>query len=253
MKQDTRITIEDISFGFGAQLIFDHFSLNLGEENPVVILGPSGCGKTTLLRLGAGLLKPSTGAIRCEDSRTGDPAFVSKHHCSFVFQEPRLLPWLTVWENVLLPIKTLMPVKQAEKRVQHFLELVSLSDKAEMYPDELSGGQRQRVSIARAFTYPGQFMFMDEPFQSLDIPLRIELMEMTLHLFKAEPRLLIVVTHDPREAIFLGQRVIVLGNAPQGVIFDEKIRIDPQDRAYASAANSQLEARLLQALKDLQN
>ncbi|MDR3334153.1 MAG: ABC transporter ATP-binding protein [Treponema sp.] len=241
-----KLVVQDLCFGFNEpqgnkkgtnkKLIFDRFSLEVGDEHPLLILGPSGCGKTTLLRLMADLLKPWSGVIRFEPDGT---------RRSFVFQEPRLLPWLTVLDNVILPIKKALGREAAEKRGQHILELVSLDHKAASYPGELSGGQQQRVSIARAFAYPAPVLLMDEPFQSLDIPLRIELMELTLHLLKAEHRLCIVVTHDPREAIYLGRRIIVLGNAPQGIIFDEAVDMVPEDYA----ASGRLEGRLLEALK----
>ncbi|MDR0562223.1 MAG: ABC transporter ATP-binding protein [Spirochaetaceae bacterium] len=227
--------LEDISFGFGEKPLFRDFSLTLGEENPTVILGPSGCGKTTLLRLMAGLLEPQSGRV-VSPAETG---------VSFVFQEPRLLPWLTVWENLLLPVKNAVPIKDAEARARTILEAVSLAEKAQAYPSELSGGQRQRASIARAFIYPSRLMVMDEPFQSLDIPLRIELMELTLKLLEKEPRLLIAVTHDPREAIFLGRRILVLGPPGEGVVFDEP---NPSGRVYASPETSGLESRLIRAL-----
>ncbi|MDR2535219.1 MAG: ABC transporter ATP-binding protein [Treponema sp.] len=233
------LCVRELSFGFSEKPLFDKLSLNFSEENPVIFLGPSGCGKTTLLRLMAGLLEPWSGYVAFSGKASG---------ISFVFQEPRLLPWLTVWENVVLPIKKTLPPKEAKARGAHFLELVSLKDKMRVYPDALSGGQRQRVSIARAFTYPSQIMFMDEPFQSLDIPLRIELMEMTLSLFAEEPRLLIAVTHDPREAIFLGRRILVLGKPPRGVIFDETAPLFSLSRVYGSPTTSELEARLLQSL-----
>ena len=243
-----RIMIEHLSFGFGdpgEKPLFENFSLCLGEENPTVILGPSGCGKTTLLRLMAGLVAPWSGAARAGGEVNKESEKNEKTgRISFVFQEPRLLPWLTVWENALLPVKNILPSKEAEDRAARFLGMVSLKDKAGVYPDALSGGQKQRAAIARAFIYPAGITFLDEPFQSLDIPLRMELMEMTLWLLKAEPRLLVAVTHDPREAVFLGQRIIVLGAAPRGIVFDEA---GGQDRGSPEA--SALETRLLQALR----
>ncbi|MDR2632800.1 MAG: ABC transporter ATP-binding protein [Treponema sp.] len=233
-----RIGFKALSFGFDDTLIFDRFSLELGAENPVVILGPSGCGKTTLLRLGAGLLEPQEGELVYRDG----PKAVS-----FVFQEPRLLPWFKVLENVMLPLKEGFPRKDAEARARHFLALVSLEAKAGCYPHELSGGQRQRASIARAFAYPASVLFMDEPFQSLDIPLRIELMELTLGLLRVEQRLCIAVTHDPREALVLGQRIIVLGEAPGGICFDEIPGLPQEERDYC-AAPGRLERSILKAL-----
>jgi NitT/TauT family transport system ATP-binding protein len=168
---------------------------------------------------------------------------------AFVFQEPRLLPWLTVLENVSLPIRRLAG-SGARSRARYFLELVSLGGRLDAYPGELSGGQRQRVSIARAFAYPAPAVFMDEPFQSLDIPLRIELMEATLGLLEREPRLLIAVTHDPREAVRLGKRILILGHYPGGIVFDEISALSGEERSYGAPDHSLLEGRLLRVLKD---
>ncbi|MDR2393944.1 MAG: ATP-binding cassette domain-containing protein [Treponema sp.] len=238
----TSLQFKNITFGFNETPIFDRFSLELGGENPVVILGPSGCGKTTLLRLGAGLLRPWSGDLVYS---TGEDPIA----CSFVFQEPRLLPWFPVLENVMIPLKTQFLQKEAEERARHFLESVSLQDKAGAYPEALSGGQRQRASIARAFAYPAQILFMDEPFQSLDIPLRIELMELTLGLLKAEPRLCIAVTHDPREALVLGRRILILGKAPGGIRFDKTVNLSPEDREYSSPTQGHWECRMLNVLQ----
>ncbi|MDR2103931.1 MAG: ATP-binding cassette domain-containing protein [Treponema sp.] len=238
-----KIILEDLSFGFGKNPLFDHLNLELEEPGPVTILGPSGCGKTTLLRLMAGLLLPLAGTLRLEGIPfpSGGIAPVS-----FVFQESRLLPWLTVFKNILLPMERILGREAAENRARFFLRLVSLEHKAEAYPEELSGGQKQRVSLARGFAYPAKLVLMDEPFQSLDIPLRVELMEMTRSLLEAEPRLAVMVTHDPREAIYLGRRIIVLGR--RGIVLDEEITLSREERRYAAAGNRDLEARLLRAL-----
>jgi NitT/TauT family transport system ATP-binding protein len=238
-----RLQLFDLSFGFSGKKLFHRLSLSLGAENPVAVLGPSGCGKTTLLRLMAGLLDPWSGQAVYEP---GDEA--GKTGIGFVFQEPRLLPWLTVWENVSLPIKKRFSPKAVQERTERFLELVSLKDKMRVYPEALSGGQRQRVSIARAFAYPAGVLFMDEPFQSLDIPLRIELMEMILTLLEEAPRLLIAVTHDPREAIFFSRRIVVLGKPPEGIVFDQPVS---SKKEYASPESHPLESALLKAIGGL--
>ncbi|MDR1374418.1 MAG: ABC transporter ATP-binding protein [Treponema sp.] len=245
-----RIALEDVSFGFGGKPVFTALSLDIGSENPLAILGPSGCGKTTLLKLLAGLLTPDSGRVR----RTGPSAADGKDRSgtapsAFVFQEPRLLPWLTVLENVSLPIRRLAG-PGARRRARHFLELVSLGGRLDAYPGELSGGQRQRVSIARAFAYPAPAVFMDEPFQSLDIPLRIELMEIILGLLEREPRLLVAVTHDPREAVRLGRRILILGHYPEGIVFDETSAPGAEERARGTPDHSLLEGKLLKALTD---
>jgi NitT/TauT family transport system ATP-binding protein len=245
-----KLILEDLSFGFDNNPVFDRLNLELGERGPVSILGPSGCGKTTLLRLVAGLLTPQGGTLRFEAGPAVEPSPSGPSGriapVSFVFQESRLLPWLTVFKNLLLPMERVLGREAAEDRARLFLRLVSLENKGEAYPEELSGGQKQRVSLARGFAYPAKLVLLDEPFQSLDIPLRIELMEMTRSLLEAEPRLAVMVTHDPREAIYLGRRIIVLGRG--GIVFDEEITLSREERRYASAANSGLEARLLRAL-----
>ena len=234
-------SINKLCFAFGSNTLFDNFSLELNAaDSPLMALGPSGCGKTTLLRLIAGLLTPASGHITAPK-------------VSFAFQEPRLFPQLTALENVALPLEAVALSKSAAlERARYFLELVSLSDKAREYPSALSSGQAQRVSIARAFAYPAPLLLMDEPFQSLDIPLRIELMETLQRMLTVAPRFLFIVTHDPREAVFLGKRIIVLGKTPRGLVFDETINLRPDDRVYgtASLTANALERKLLRALGD---
>ncbi|GHV26471.1 hypothetical protein AGMMS4952_06610 [Spirochaetia bacterium] len=196
------LSIQNLSFAFNEKPLFKDFSLELDDEGPTVLLGASGCGKTTLLRLMAGLLKPQVGVIARD----------SAEDVSFVFQESRLLPWYTVLENVSLPIERTKirgnlgkaaasgfspPDFSPKDRAMHFLRMVSLEDKAGAYPAELSGGQAQRASFARAFAFPAPIILMDEPFQSLDIPLRVQLMDMVLSLLALENRLAVVVSHDP--------------------------------------------------------
>jgi NitT/TauT family transport system ATP-binding protein len=244
------ISIRSLSFSFGSgagsRCVFRNFNLELGNESPAAILGASGCGKTTLLRLIAGLLKPSEGRV---EILPGPP---DRSPVSFVFQEPRLLPWMKVLENTALPLRGLLGGREGEGRARHYLELVGLADKAEARPEELSGGQRQRAGLARAFAYPSPVLLLDEPFQSLDIPLRIQLMDLTLRLLEESPRLTVLVTHDPREAVYMGRRILALGRRPGedhcGLLFDETLNLSREDRAYGSAAQGAMESRLLAAL-----
>ena len=227
------LSLHRLGFDFSGKPLFEGLSLTLGEENPTVILGPSGCCKTTLLRLMASLLKPRSGEIRFwrslpategpsiagagalstadlfdadqrseESPRGASPPLPAMEGpappVSFVFQEPRLLPWYLVLENVMLPLNRSLGREEAESRARHFLGLVSLDDKLRSYPRELSGGQQQRVSMARAFAHPATLILLDEPFQSLDIPLRLELMDLLLDLLHREQRRAVAVTHDPR-------------------------------------------------------
>jgi NitT/TauT family transport system ATP-binding protein len=242
------VKLTNITFGFGDNPLFRDFSLCAGgdAENPLVLLGSSGCGKTTLLRIISGLIKPQSGAV----TREADMV-------SFIFQEPRLLPRLTALQNVMLPLENCLEQSKAQERARHFLALADMESYAQAIPQELSGGQRQRVSIARAFSYPAPLILMDEPFQSLDIPLRIQLMDAVRNLMKAENRFVLAVTHDPREAIYFGKRIIVLGalDGITHIALDEKLEENPDEqtdgaahRDFVSEKTIAIEKRLIAAI-----
>ena len=260
-----KICARNLSFGYGGEPLFDQFDADFdsaGAGRPLVILGPSGCGKTTLLKLLGGLLIPdkgriiySCGAVQNEAVQMaiegGDrDAHNKKPKTAFIFQEPRLLPWLTVLENVSLPLEKDFGKEKARERARYYLSLVFLDDKKASYPGELSGGEAQRVSMARAFAWPSPALFMDEPFQSLDIPLRISLMDLCLSILEKEKRLLITITHDPREAVYMGGRIIVLGRAGEGIVFDRIVALGGEDRAYGSAAAGELERELILKIRN---
>lgn len=237
-----------IDFSWPGREVFRDFSLSLAHGERLAVLGPSGSGKTTLLSLAAGLIQPSAGRLL----RQGDGA------TSFVFQDSRLIEQQSILKNVAIPLYEYRPdyidgkTWQALSRdcAAAMLERVGLGDRLFVRPGELSGGQRQRVALARAFVVPAPLLLLDEPFQSLDLPLRIQLMDLTLDLLKAYPRSLIAITHDVREAIYLCNRAIVLG--PSGIVHEESVELSRQERAYSSsvraAAPAALEARLLSAL-----
>jgi len=262
-----KISVHGLSFGYTEKKLFDDLTVDFdgGAGRPFVILGPSGSGKTTLLKLLGGLLKPQAGEIIFTNVANGNREMPKT---AFMFQEPRLLPWLTVLENVSLPLLKIFGKEEAAERARRFLSLVSLEGMDAAYPAELSGGQAQRVSMARAFAWPAPALFMDEPFQSLDIPLRINLMETCLSLlerddlpegdrrednspknYPEEKRLLIAVTHDPREALYMGGRIVILGKVGEGIVFDRIVNVLPGDRAYGSAATVELEKEIIRVLE----
>jgi NitT/TauT family transport system ATP-binding protein len=241
-----KISVKEISFAYTKETLFEKLSAELNsEDNPLVILGSSGSGKTTFLKLLGGLLQPENGEIIFQESGNAEKA---EQRTAFVFQEPRLLPWLNVLLNVSLPLEKLFGKEEARERAKYFLSLVSLEGKEDVYPKELSGGQAQRVSIARAFAWPAPVLLMDEPFQSLDIPLRINLMDLTLSLLEKEKRFLIAVTHDPREAAYIGKRIIVLEKSGKGIVFDKRVNLPIGERSYGSPAGVELEGEIIQAL-----
>jgi len=260
-----KIRISDLSFAYNDNFIFKNFNADIDDAAlPLVILGPSGSGKTTLLKLLGGILKPQAGNILYSGGEPGLATFEwsgeaapsgedTVPKASFVFQEPRLLPWLTVLENVRLPLERDFGMEDARKKAMDFLSLVSLQNKENALPGELSGGEAQRVSMARAFAWPAPLLLMDEPFQSLDLPLRMSLMDLALSLLKKEKHFLVAVTHDPGEAVYLGGRIIVLGKAGAGIVFDKTVNLPINDRAYGSLASRELEKEIFAALKENPN
>ena len=177
----------------------------------VSLVGPSGCGKTTLLKLLAGLLTPTAGSVRIggRDPRGGlDEGFL-------VFQEPTLLPWLRVRENVALPLRLRgVPPPEQVRRVGHFLDLVGLTAAAERLPHELSLGMQMRVSVARALATRPRFLFLDEPFGAVDELTRNQLNEDLLRLREEHPFTAFFVTHSVAEAVFLSSEVLVMAGGP---------------------------------------
>ena len=243
-----KISVQNLFFGYTGKQLFNNVNAEL-DGGPLLILGPSGSGKTTLLKLLGGLLKPQGGEIRfSEIEKTGTETESAIPKIAFMFQEPRLLPWLTVLENVSLPLEKIFDKEEGRKRARDFLFLVSLGEKEAAYPAELSGGEAQRVSMARAFAWPARALFMDEPFQSLDIPLRINLMDLTLSLLSMEKRLVLAVTHDPREAVYMGKRIIIFGKPGEGIVFDKNVNLGNEDKSYGSAAGLEMEKEIIEYL-----
>jgi NitT/TauT family transport system ATP-binding protein len=178
----------------------------------VSLLGPSGCGKSTALRLIAGLSLPSSGIVR-----VARPSVVAGggHQVGFVFQEPTLMPWTTVRENVRLPLKLAhVPSSAAKARVDEALAQVGLSEFAGAYPRELSGGMKMRVSLARALVTDPDILLMDEPFAALDEITRFRLNNDLLALWRSLRKTVIFVTHSVFESVYLSQRVLVMTARP---------------------------------------
>lgn len=187
----------------------DDISLNVEAGEIVAILGGSGCGKSTLLRLVAGLDEPTGGRIRLD----GETITVPHPDIGFVFQEPRLLPWLTVAGNVGFGI-THLPRGERETRIGEALQRVGLADSAGKWPRELSGGMQQRTSLARALVARPRLLLLDEPFSALDAMTRASLQDHLLDLWAYDRPTLVLVTHDIEEALVLADRVAVLSPRP---------------------------------------
>jgi len=195
-----------------------------------------------------GLLNPGKGSIEFfEQDNEKNPVMPKT---SFMFQDPRLLPWLSLLDNVRIPLDKVFGRKEAAERAKYYLSLAGLYDKILSFPHEISGGQAQRVSLARAFAWPSPLLFLDEPFQSLDIPVKLNLMDLILKLVSCEKRLVIAVTHDPREAVYLGKTILILGRQGRGIIFEKNIDIKEKDRQYGSILSLDLEKEMIEKLRE---
>jgi NitT/TauT family transport system ATP-binding protein len=245
VRTDPVVRLDQVSkqygSGRGALLALDHVSLTVRQGEFVCLLGASGCGKSTLLSLVAGL-----------DEITGGTLDIGGRHVSLMFQEPALFPWLSVTGNVELPLR-LQGVGRAErrKRAEELLEIVRLRGFAHKRPHELSGGMRQRVALARALAQNAEILLMDEPFGALDAMTRDILHDELERIWREQRLTVLFVTHNVREAVRLGDRVILLSSRPGRVIEDFPVtharprRIDsPEVSGQAAEITDRLRAEV---------
>lgn len=237
------LEVKNLSHIFGTLKVLDDISFDVKSGEVVCVLGPSGCGKTTLLRIIAGLIPVRYGGIRL-----GGGAISNRQDIGVVFQEPRLLPWRTTTGNVSLPFE-LGAGKIPESRAEvagEALNIVGLSDFKDSYPHQLSGGMRQRVSLARALVTNPRILLMDEPLTGLDVTTREELQEEIIRIWREKKMSLLWVTHDPEEAVFMADRVIVLSNRPTTIKTVMNIPISrPRSRVSQDFVTAEQELRRL--------
>jgi NitT/TauT family transport system ATP-binding protein len=226
--------VKGIRKHFGDEAVLDALDLAFPENSISVVLGPSGCGKTTLLNILAGLDHDFEGTV------TGFERGMS----SYVFQEDRLLPWLSAVDNIAFVLRPSMRTNEALRIATEALAAVGLAGSTRKKPGELSGGMRRRVALARAFAYPSKTILLDEPFSSLDLKTRIAVMDLFVDLRSLDGRNAIVVTHDVREAIYLGDHIATLSDKPARVRDQFDLELDRSERAYSSGAAASIEARL---------
>ncbi len=186
----------------GLEVLAD-ISFAVDSNRIICFLGPSGCGKTTLLNILAGLTKPDAGHLH---------GFTDS--LSYLFQDPRLLRWRTVAENIDFVLRDRMTAKSRAELIRTNLELVGLWPYRDYYISQLSGGMKQRVAIARAFAYPAEILLMDEPFKSLDLDLKASLIKSFTNIWSRNKRSVFFVTHDIHAAIILGDEILVLSEKP---------------------------------------
>jgi len=206
--------------------ILGPLSLDIKKNSFVSILGSSGAGKSTLLRLASNIIKPTSGSVEYLNNE--------KPNIGFVFQDPTLLPWRSVIDNVLLPAELTSENKKLSKQKAYFwLSKVGLEGKENSLPNQLSGGQKMRVSIARAMVQDCSLLLMDEPFAALDEVTRNKLEDDLLDIWKKNKLTVLFVTHSVTEAVYLAERVLVMSSSPGKILDDvfiteKKLRDDGQ-------------------------
>ena len=205
------------SSGGESRVAIKNLKLSVSESEFLCIVGPSGCGKTTLLNLVAGIDRDATGSVTLKNGQTLDSIRVS-----YMFQTPRLLPWMTVRENVRV---VLDEATAKDGRAEQLLERMDLADSLNEFPNRLSGGMQRRVALARAFATEPQLLLLDEPFVSLDLPVGNLLRQWLLDLWQTRPTTVIFVTHDLREAIYLADRIVFLSRGPSQVVLEKPVNL----------------------------
>lgn len=217
------IALKNIYKSFGQKIVLENMTLNMTDIGITCLLGASGCGKSTVLRIAAGLLKPDSGEVK-----------IPSGACGVVFQDARLLPWLTVFENLKLGLPS-SARKSAKASVGHVLTDVALnaSEVSNMYPRQLSGGMAQRIGIARALLRGSSFLMLDEPFAALDAITRADLQKMLKSLVFEHKISALFVTHDMEESFKIASRIIIMQDGHVTDSIDHKEFADHAGRHLA--------------------
>jgi ABC-type nitrate/sulfonate/bicarbonate transport system ATPase subunit len=244
------VEVRGLRHGFGELAVIDRLDLEVGEHEVVGLVGPSGCGKSTLLELVAGLREPLGGAIAVGGAGSGAARLA---RCAYMPQRDLLLPWYTAIDNAALALRNRGAGRRAARAAaaEHF-ERFGLGGFERSYPDELSGGMRQRVAFLRTLLSGKEVLLLDEPFASLDAITRAEMQQWLATALGADPRTVLIVTHDVEEALYLCDRVAVLSSRPAGVV-TSLLPPDPRradrDAAVTDPAFVALRERAMLALR----
>jgi ABC-type nitrate/sulfonate/bicarbonate transport system ATPase subunit len=242
-----KLVVKDVSKKYLNELILKDISFDAKENEFVSIVGPSGCGKSTLFNILSGLLTPLSGTIELD----GENINGVTGKLGYMHQKDLLIPWRNVIDNVILPLE-LQGVKKQDsyKKAKELIQLFGLEGHEEKYPSQLSGGMRQRASLMRAYMLSKDVMLLDEPFGGLDAITKANMQEYLLHILEKMNRTILFITHDIEEAIFLSDKVIILGKDPAMIL--EVIDIDlPRPRNRDMVLTSEflaLKKRILKLL-----
>lgn len=229
--------------------VLQNINMHLNSNEFVCIVGASGCGKSTLLNIIAGLVPPSSGQVLVDGEAVPGPGADR----GMVFQSYTLFPWLSVAENIAFGLKLRhLSRSEVKQRVAYYLEVVGLSRFAKAYPKQLSGGMKQRVAIARALANEPEVLLMDEPFGALDAQTKEQMQQFLLELWEQTHTTILTITHDLEEAVFLAQRIYVMGAHPGRIKQDFKVSL-PEHRDLEIKLNPafiQIKRKIIHALRD---
>jgi len=247
----TRIRVEKVSKSFRAPssaeiVVLKDITFEVQQNDFVVVVGPSGCGKSTLLSIIAGLTEPTAGMVYIDGKPMTRP---NPTKVSIMFQDPLLLPWRTISQNIELPLEAMkIPLTERRKRISYYLDIVGLSGYEKYHPREISGGMKQRIALCRSLAMETDILLMDEPFGALDEQTRLILSDELVNIWQRVGKTIVFVTHSLSEAIYLGNKAIVLGTKPGRV--NEIIDIHlPRPRKFDDPQFGALTQRLWDELR----
>ena len=242
---NAKVKVRNLTKCFGDLKVLDNISFDVKKSEFLCIVGPTGCGKTTFLNSLTKIYDLTSGEILIND----EPVDLKKHSISYIFQEYSAMPWLKVEENVAFGLHTKGLARSEEKeRVDAALDMVGLTDYRSYYPRQLSASMLQRVAVARAFAVEPELLLMDEPYGQLDIQLRFKLEDELLKLWEKTKTTVIFITHNIEEAVYLGERILILTNKPTG-IKTEIINPLPRPRDIASPEFVELRNKVTELIK----
>ncbi len=245
------IEFRDVRSILGGQLVLDGVSFSVRRGEFLCLLGPSGSGKSTTLRIIGGLLRSTSGTVRV----LGGSPEEGWRRLAFVFQSPRLLPWRTALDNVVLGIELRADGgdrAEMEARARHYLAMVGLAADAAKFPGQLSGGERQRVALARALAVEPEIILMDEPLSALDINTRERLRDEVIRIWQSTGKTILFVTHDLDEALYLADRVIIISDKPTRVLRTIELDLPRPRHLFGDPRIARIRAEMRDLFRDMQ-
>ncbi|WZL73458.1 ABC transporter ATP-binding protein [Clostridiaceae bacterium 35-E11] len=230
------LIVQNVDKNYGTLQVFKNFGMEILENKITCILGPSGCGKTTFLHMLSRIIEADKGYFGGFDNKV----------ISYLFQEPRLLDWKTVWGNIEFVLKDIYSKEKRQQIISQYIEMVGLKEFEHYYPSRLSGGMLQRVAIARAFAYPSDILLMDEPFKGLDVNIKRSLIKSFMKLWTKDSRTVIFVTHDIEEALMIGDEIHIFSSMPVQLKSSFQISIPQQERSTTDKYMEELKKQIYQ-------